>query len=255
MQKSVLAAIAASLLLTTAASAADLAARPYTKAPAPVAAVYDWTGFYVGLNAGYVSSDPRFDFETRGHYNLAAGDSFGFNANGFMGGVHGGYNWQTSNIVFGLEGSIDYTDLKASAISPFFPGTDTFHTKQEWIATITPRLGVTSGPMLFYVKGGAAFTELRTRIQDLADYNERSEKKVGWTAGGGIEWMASSNWIVGVEGNYYDFGNCCGGLTSNRSLATNGALNSASNHSTRFDDWSVLGRVSYKFGAPVVAKY
>jgi outer membrane immunogenic protein len=67
--------------------------------------------------------------------------------------------------------------------------------------------------------------------------------------------MVSPNWIVGVEGNYYDFGNCCGGLTFNRALATNAVLGSSSNHSTRFDDWSVLGRVSYKFGSPVVAKY
>ena len=47
--------IAAAVALSTAsgAQAADLAARPYTKAPPAVAAVYDWTGFYVGGNVGY----------------------------------------------------------------------------------------------------------------------------------------------------------------------------------------------------------
>jgi outer membrane immunogenic protein len=217
---------------------------------------YNWSGFYLGLHAGYAASDPRFDFATAGHYNLAAGDSFGFGVDGFMGGGHAGYNWQMNNVVLGLEGSISYADLRGSAISPFFPLTDTFHTKQEWIATVTPRLGLTSGPMLFYVKGGAAFTELRTRIQDTADYNERSDTRVGWTVGGGVEWMATSNWIVGVEGNYYDFGRCCGGLTESRSLATNAPFGVFSNHSTRLDEWSVLGRVSYKFGGPaVIAKY
>jgi len=251
-------AIAAAALAmgSMSASAADLAARPYTKAPAPVVAAYNWSGFYVGIHAGYVASDPRFDFPAVGHYNLAAGDSFGFGVDGFMGGGHAGYNWQMNNIVFGLEGSISYTDLRGSAISPFFPLTDTFHTKQEWIATVTPRLGVTSGPVLFYVKGGVAFTELHTRIQDTNDYNERNDTKVGWTVGGGVEWMATSNWIVGVEGNYYDFGHCCGGLTESRLLATNAPAGVFSDHSTRFDNWSVLGRVSYKFGgAPVVAKY
>jgi len=249
--------LAASILAASAmsASAADLAARPYTKAPAPAVVAYDWSGFYIGLHAGYASSDPRFDFVTAGHYNLVPGNSFGFGADGFMGGGHAGYNWQRSNFVFGLEGSVSYTDLRGNAISPFFPASDTFHTKQEWIATVTPRLGVTSGAWLFYVKGGVAFTELRTRIQDTFDYNERNETKTGWTVGGGVEWMVSPNWIVGVEGNYYDFGNCCGGLTFNRALATNAVLGSSSNHSTRFDDWSVLGRVSYKFGSPVVAKY
>ena len=249
--------LAASILVASAmsASAADLAARPYTKAPAPAVVAYDWSGFYIGLHAGYASSDPRFDFADFGHYNLAPGNSFGFGANGFMGGGHAGYNWQSSNFVFGLEGSISYTDLRRSAISPFFPATDTFHTKQEWIATVTPRIGVTSGAWLFYVKGGVAFTELRTRIQDTADYNERNENKTGWTVGGGVEWMMAPNWIVGVEGNYYDFGHCCGGFSFNRSLATNALLASSSNHSVRFDDWSVLGRVSYKFGGPAVARY
>ena len=249
------AAAAASILFAGNASAADLAARPYTKAPPPVVAVYNWTGFYIGAHAGWTESETRYDFNTAGHYNLIAGDSFRYNTNGFMGGGHAGYNWQASNFVFGLEGSISYTDLTGRAISPFFPASDTFRTKQEWIATVTPRLGVTSGAWLFYVKGGVAFTELRTRIQDLADYNERSENKTGWTVGGGVEWMVAPNWIVGVEGNYYDFGHCCGGLSFNRSLATNAVLLSNSNHSTRFDDWSVLGRVSYKFGNPVVAKY
>ena len=63
------------------------------------------------------------------------------------------------------------------------------------------------------------------------------------------------NWIVGVEGNYYDFGNCCGGLRENRLLVNNAPGGSTSNHSVRFDDWSVLGRVSYKFGNPAVARY
>jgi len=253
--KKIAIAVSALLMGSMSASAADLAARPYTKAPAAVVAAYDWSGFYVGLHAGYVSSDPRFDFATIGHYNNAPGDRFGFGVNGFMGGGHAGYNWQASNFVFGLEGSISYTDLNRTVISPFFPATDTFRTKQEWIATITPRLGLTSGPVLFYVKGGVAFTELQTRIQDTGDFNARNDSKVGWTVGGGIEWMATSNWIVGVEGNYYDFGRCCGGLTESRSLATGAPFGVFSNHSTRFDDWSVLGRVSYKFGNSVVARY
>lgn len=255
MKKIALAVVAATVLSAGAASAADLAARPYTKAPPPVAAVYNWTGFYIGAHAGYTWGDTRFDFATAGHYNNVPGDSFGFGTDGFMGGGHAGYNWQTGNFVFGLEGSISYTDLNGNAISPYFPATDTFHTKQEWIATVTPRLGFASGAWLFYVKGGVAFTELRTRIQDTFDYNERSDTKAGWTVGGGVEWMVSPNWIVGVEGNYYDFGSCCGGNTQSLVLATNAPAGVFSNHDTRFDNWSVLGRVSYKWGGPVVAKY
>src|SRR5215216_4292042 len=109
--KKIALALAALAMGSVSASAADLAARPYTKAPAAVVAAYNWSGFYVGVHAGYASSDPRFDFVTNGHYNNAPGESFGFGVNGFMGGGHAGYNWQASNVVFGLEGSISYTDL------------------------------------------------------------------------------------------------------------------------------------------------
>src|ERR1700737_1087974 len=60
--------IAASLIAasTATASAADLAARPYTKAPPMVAAIYDWSGFYIGANAGYGSSRKEWDSMTTG---------------------------------------------------------------------------------------------------------------------------------------------------------------------------------------------
>ncbi|MDA9421243.1 MULTISPECIES: outer membrane protein [Bradyrhizobium] len=243
------------LLGTAGVSAADLAARPYTKAPPPVVAAYNWSGFYLGVHGGWIESDPRFDFVGVGHYNTLPGQSFGLKADGFMVGGHAGYNWQIDKFVLGIEGSGSYTDISTNAISPFFPASDTFHAKMRWMATVTPRLGVTTGPVLFYVKGGVAFADLWTRIEDTFDYNERSETRVGWTVGGGLEWMATPNWIVGVEGNYYDFGNCCGGLQESRVLATNALAGVFSNHSTKFDAWSVLGRVSYKFGGPVMAKY
>src|SRR5882724_4823214 len=49
--------------IATQASAADLAARPYTKAPPPmIAAIYDWSGFYIGANGGWGSSHKCWDF-------------------------------------------------------------------------------------------------------------------------------------------------------------------------------------------------
>ena len=58
--------MAASVALASAsADAADMAARPYTKAPPPaIAAVYDWSGFYVGANAGYATSRNCWNFES-----------------------------------------------------------------------------------------------------------------------------------------------------------------------------------------------
>src|SRR5690348_5505729 len=71
------------------AEAADL-----TRGPAPyysAPAVYNWAGFYAGINAGY---------EWGKITNL------GLNPNGFAGGIQAGYNWQTGGFVFGGETDI-----------------------------------------------------------------------------------------------------------------------------------------------------
>src|SRR5215204_5060403 len=113
MKKIALAAAAASILLTGAASAADLAARPYTKAPPPPAVVvYNWTGFYIGGNAGYawnhttVSATPNAafaeDFSGTTAF-IAANNPSGLNKNGFTGGGQVGYNWQAGQWLLGVE--------------------------------------------------------------------------------------------------------------------------------------------------------
>src|ERR1700681_650888 len=91
------------------ASAADLAARPYTKAPA-IVEVYNWTGFYIGGNAGYSWGRSNTDVS---YFNTATGTpivpppgsvtSSSFNMNGGIAGGQAGYNWQTGNYVLGAE--------------------------------------------------------------------------------------------------------------------------------------------------------
>src|SRR4051794_4199424 len=94
------------------ASAADLAARPvYTKAPPPmVAAAYDWSGFYIGINGGWGEThDNRWDV-TR---NLGLGS---FDANGGTIGGQLGYRWQTGAWVFGLEAQGNWADFSGSTL-------------------------------------------------------------------------------------------------------------------------------------------
>ena len=96
--KKVLLASACLFALAAPASAADLAARPYTKAPVAVASVYNWTGFYLGIVGGGAWEDansPRMQ-------------------GGFVGGT-AGYNWQTGNVVFGIEADGAWADVNASA--------------------------------------------------------------------------------------------------------------------------------------------
>ena len=80
------------------AAAADLAARPYTKAPAAAIAINNWTGFYLGAMGGYAQENAR---------------CLGTLSGGFAGGT-AGYNWQMGNIVLGLEADAAWADVGAT---------------------------------------------------------------------------------------------------------------------------------------------
>src|SRR6266480_6830419 len=120
------------------ASAADLAARPYTKAPPPmVAPIYDWTGFYIGANGGWAESRQCVDFID------AFGTAFATGCNNRSGGVIGGqigYRWQANQFVFGLEAQGDWADLKNTRVSLFDPFLSTT-VKTDAIGLFTGQLG------------------------------------------------------------------------------------------------------------------
>src|SRR5262249_28449313 len=120
MKKILVGAIGAVALgLSAPASAADLAARPYTKAPPPmVAAIYDWSGFYIGINGGGGSSHNCWDLLTLGGV-FVAGEGC-HNATGGTVGGQVGYRWQSANWVFGIEGQGNWADFKGDSISTAF---------------------------------------------------------------------------------------------------------------------------------------
>ena len=101
------------------AAAADMAARPYTKAPpAPIAVVYDWSGFYIGANGGWGSSRKCWDFLP------VAGGSAREGCHDATGGTAGGqigYRWQAGTWVFGLEAQGNWADFQGSNVSLIFP--------------------------------------------------------------------------------------------------------------------------------------
>src|SRR5258707_15654434 len=95
------------------ASAADLAARPYTKAPPMMAAIYDWSGFYIGINGGGATSHNCWD--VAGGVREGCHDATG----GTVGGQVG-YRWQTGPVVFGVEAQGNWADFKGDNVSPVF---------------------------------------------------------------------------------------------------------------------------------------
>ena len=97
--------------IVNSASAADLAARPYTKAPAMVAAAYDWSGFYIGANGGWGSSHNCWDNTTAAGAFVAAEGCH--NSTGGTVGGQVGYRWQASQWVFGLEAQGNASESRA----------------------------------------------------------------------------------------------------------------------------------------------
>ncbi|WP_052954624.1 outer membrane protein [Microvirga vignae] len=180
--KKILLASVALLGLTAAASAADL---PSRRAPAPVVAavpVFTWTGFYVGVNAGYGWSDDDLD-----GVDFADDDDDG----GFVGGAQVGYNYQIGSFVVGLEGDIQFADFGREGAFTFVdPVTgDTFTgdlDSSDWFGTVRARAGVAFGQALIYATGGFAFAD---------DAN-------GWTVGGGLEYAFTNNLSAKIEGLY-----------------------------------------------------
>ena len=110
--------IALSVLLAAPAIAADLPARMPVKAPPPVvAAVYNWTGFYVGGHVGYAWGRSKTDVLPSDALDCDNGpqcETISHKTRGAFGGLHAGYNWQVNSIVFGLEAEGGYIGAKGS---------------------------------------------------------------------------------------------------------------------------------------------
>src|ERR1700712_3650099 len=142
------------------AAAADLAARPYTKAPPMLAAVYDWSGFYIGANGGWGSNPQCWEAGTV--WACFIGGEGCHDAAGAVAGGQVGYRWQSSAWVFGLEAQGDWADLRGSQVNRviglFSPGDVTNRSKIDGFGLFTGQIGYAWNNVLFYVKGGAAVT-------------------------------------------------------------------------------------------------
>jgi outer membrane immunogenic protein len=192
------------LILASAAVAADLPAAPMvTKAPVAVIA-QTWQGVYVGANAGGAWSRSCWLFDPNGT-PVTEGCS---HPSGAVAGGQIGVNWQSGNLVAGLEAAGDWANLKGSHVSEGFPNF-TNDTKTDAIGMFTGRLGWASNAWLLYVKGGAAVVRNRydtfiTATPAAAGFS--SDTRWGWVAGAGVEYMFLPNWSLAVEYDYIDAG-------------------------------------------------
>ncbi|QPF83862.1 porin family protein [Bradyrhizobium genosp. L] len=221
------------------ADAADLAARPYTKAPPPVIDPgTNWSGFYIGGFGGYGWSDRvRASVAGFGSASISTSD-----LNGGFGGATIGYNWQSggSPFVFGIEVDAAGSDIKYSTTVLGVTGTD----KIDAFGSVTGRLGYAAGATLLYAKGGYAWADNKLSATAFGITASESHIHSGWTVGGGVEWMFAPNWSAKAEYMYADFGKENYGA----GVIPPGVDIGASIH-------TIKGGINYHFGGPVVARY
>jgi outer membrane immunogenic protein len=265
------AAVAVTLAAASTAFAADIA-KPVYKAPPVVVPVYNWTGFYIGGNAGYSWAETDVTYFQGpfiaggfGAPFAATGFSRAFSPNNdrFAGGGQIGFNYQVANWVFGIESDLQsrrssgtFTELFAT-----FSDSLTIQSEEKWFGTTRGRIGWAANNWLYYATGGVAYGRVDdsvTRFCNVAcgpqtQIVTSSRTLTGWTVGGGIEVGLSPNWTIAAEYLYVDLGN--------NSIFTPGLLGPlAIAATTDYEHKFQVARVklNYKFDwskSPVVAKY
>ncbi len=266
-----LAASALGLGFAQVASAADLARKAPVAAPM-VAPVYNWTGFYVGVHAGWGwnQNDGATTFLPSAAAFGAAPFSFSNDNDGGMLGAQIGVNYQVSNWVFGIEADASWVDWDNSVtVGPIglFPppgviagSFQTATTDFNFFGTLRGRLGFAANNWLLYVTGGLAWADIdHTVTTSFAAtgggvfVGTSGDTRAGWTIGGGVEWGFAPGWSLKAEYLYYDLGDTT-------VVATSAAFPGFAS-STTFDNTGHIARVglNYRFGwgaaGPVVARY
>jgi len=210
--KRIAATLGLTVASTTIASAADLPARVYTKAPV-AAQIYDWTGFYIGANVGVGVSRAPSAVDVP---SINLGDSIPSSVVGTAGAVGGGqlgYNWQSGNIVLGLETDIQGASLQTNRTCTFECNAPdsavTYNQHLDWFGTVRGRVGWATGAVLGYVTGGLAYGGVKTdnvvSIGDIARFSW-DQTRTGWTIGSGVEASLDGNWTGKIEYLYIDLG-------------------------------------------------
>jgi outer membrane immunogenic protein len=231
------------------ASAADLAARPYSKAPAMIAAAYDWSGFYVGVNGGWGSSRKCWDNTTTAGVFVAVEGCH--DATGGVAGGQIGYRLQSGGWVFGIEAQGDWADLRGRNPSLAVAGI-TNRSRIDGFGLFTGQVGYAFNTALLYVKGGGAVTADRfdqwTTIGNVLASTAPGDNRWGGTVGAGVEFAFAPNWSAAVEYDHLFMGNKLTTFTS-----PTGVLFGTDR--IRQDVDLVTVRVNYRWGGPVIAKY
>jgi len=278
--------------LSQVAFAADMPAKA-RPAPAAICPGCNWNGFYIGANVGgsigrnstsdsvsVFSPGVPFGGVFPGVTNPISAVSDNRSPAGAIAGGQIGWNWQTNQLVFGIEGDFDWSGQKDTLSSSNFLASTIAaaqanvgfadEQKIKWLATLRGRLGWAQDCWLWYITGGVAWAEVEsnyalsfigvpgggvTAFNSGAAAVSSSTTKTGWTVGAGVETslaavgMPSSNWSFKLEYLYVDLGSVSNLVTAPLAGGTNAQPASAtlaSNSSIR--DHIVRVGLNYRWG-------
>jgi outer membrane immunogenic protein len=218
----------------------------YSKAPAPLTPIYDWSGFYVGVfgGGGYGNHNLNNALGPAGFADFTVN----YSSKGGLAGGEAGYNVQSGSYLVGVEGDAFWADIKGD--DNFALGSNDA-TKLSWAGSLRARGGFTVDRLLMFFTGGWAYGDLQhTNTDPVLGIDAFSNHRSGLTAGGGIAYAFTDNLIGKIEYRYFDFG------AYNRPglpvFTPNGQLPYTVNNT-----YSVVTvGMDFKFGGgPVVAKY
>ncbi len=169
---------------------------------------YNWSGVYVGVQAGYGWGDNEYTYPPQD-------GRVDFDSEGFIGGLTAGANWQSGSFVYGVEADISYSDVDGSVLAPQL-GINTPCVEQgcsvdiEWFGTGRGRLGYAINNFLPYITGGFAVGKLEGTADTGACGGGTScsydDTEFGWTAGVGLEWGLTQQISLKAEYLHIDFG-------------------------------------------------
>jgi outer membrane immunogenic protein len=179
--------------------------------------VYNWTGFYAGINGGGAFGNTNWSSGP----DLTSGTSP--HSGGLVGGT-GGYNLQAGDaVVVGIEADMDWAGIRGTLPPASCAPNCELHI--PWLATARLRFGYSFGGLLPYATGGIAIGRLEADIVG-APFGTQATNNLGWTAGGGVEFVVTGGWRGKVEYLFVDLNGfscltACGGGPISLTFHTN----------------------------------
>lgn len=167
------------------------------------AGLYDWSGYYVGIQAGVNINDSQ--------WTATGGAPFDINGESFLIGGQAGYLRQfDNNWIVGAEAELSGTSLTATGQCATVVGS-VCRTRQDWVAAFRGRIGYAFDRLQVYGTAGVALTDYRhDQTAAITQSWDDGSTRFGWTAGLGAEYALTNTWSAGLEWKHYDFGSKTG---------------------------------------------